>query len=115
MSVLESGHGDALGRPGTEAGDMARERRWIILADDGRHVTLGRDSDPSDAEVAQTGDGLRMQGLGGWLAMLEGHYYQSRSPISLLMVRAVAPSSGPTWENAEAAFRRLRDDATRAA
>lgn len=94
---------------------MARERRWIILAEDGRHVTLGRDTDPSDAEVAQAGDGLRTVGLGGWLAVLEGHYHRARSPLSLLMVRAVVPSSGPTWEEAEAAFRRLREDATRAA
>lgn len=94
---------------------MARERRWIILAEDGRHVTLGRETDPSDEEIARAGDGLRAQGLGGWLVVLEGHYYQRRDKLTLLMVRVAAPSGGPSWEEAEAAFLRIREDATRAA
>ncbi len=93
---------------------MAREHCWIILAEDGRHVTLGRDSDPSNEEVALAGDGLRAQGLGGWLAVLEGAYYRARGPLSLLMVREVAPSNGPDWAAAEAAFQHRRDDAVRA-
>ena len=28
------------------------ERRWIILGEDGRHVTMGRHSDPSPEELA---------------------------------------------------------------
>ena len=30
---------------------MPSERRWIILAQDGRHVTMGRAAPPSEAEV----------------------------------------------------------------
>lgn len=89
---------------------MARERRWIILAEDGRYITIGRDTDPSDEEVTYLGEGLRAQGIGGWLAVVQGHYYQSCDTLTLLMVRAIAPSSGPTWEQAEAAFLRVRSD-----
>lgn len=94
---------------------MARERRWIILAEDGRHVTLGRATDPTDAEVAQAGEGLRSLQLGGWLAVLEGHYELRRSSLTLLMVREVAPSTGPDWLQAEAAFRQLRGNTIYAA
>ena len=30
---------------------MPSERRWVILAQDGRHVTMGRAAPPSEAEV----------------------------------------------------------------
>ena len=93
---------------------MAREHRWIILAEDGRHVTLGRDSDPSDEEVALAGKQLGAQRLGGWLAVLEGSYHQARGVVSLLMVREVAPSTGAGWEQAEAAFWRQREATVRA-
>ena len=32
---------------------MPSERRWIILAQDGRHVTMGRAAPPSEAEDAK--------------------------------------------------------------
>lgn len=43
------------------------ETRWIILGTDGRHVFLGRHSDPSPEELAQVEAGLAAQGLAGWL------------------------------------------------
>ena len=92
-----------------------REHRWIIVAEDGRHVTLGRDTDPSDEEVARAGEGLRAQGLGGWLAVLEGSYYRPQDALTLLMVRTVAPSAGPSWEDAKTAFLDIRSDTTCAA
>lgn len=92
---------------------MVRERRWIILAEDGRHVTLGYESDPTDAEIGQVGKSLRDQKLGGWLAVLEGRYYHARGPISLMMVRQVSPSSGSDWTQAETVFRQRRDESLR--
>lgn len=94
---------------------MARERRWIILAEDGRHVTIGRDTDPTDEEVVRAGAGLQAQGLAGWLAVLEGHYYQSQDALTLLMVRVIAPGDGATWEQARGAFLQIREGAMRAA
>jgi hypothetical protein len=79
-----------------------REKRWIVLADDGRHSTLGRHTDPSQEEVAKAGDALRAAGMGGWLAMTEGVYY-SAGPLSVMMVREIAPPR-QSWEAAAAAF-----------
>ena len=94
---------------------MVRERRWIILAQDGRHVTLGCVTDPTDEEVAQASNALQAQGLGGWLAVLEGYYYQPWDKLTLMMVREIAPCSETSWTQAEAAFLSIRENATRAA
>lgn len=85
---------------------MTRERRWIVLGDDGRHATLGRHSDPSEEEITQAGDALRAVGQGGWLAVTEGVYY-SRGPLSVMMVREIAEPRQP-WESAVAAFHSKR-------
>lgn len=51
-----------------------REHRWIALAEDGRHPTLGRDADPTEAEIDAVEKALAAQGLHGWLAIAEGDY-----------------------------------------
>lgn len=76
-----------------------RERRWIVLSTDGRYVTLGRASDPSEEEVRCAEEGLRVQGLAGWLAVMEGNPYVGAVPL-LMEVR---PLAGPTVPFAEAA------------
>jgi hypothetical protein len=38
------------------------ERRWIVLGTDGRHVSLGRDSDPSPEEIEAAEAALLAQG-----------------------------------------------------
>jgi hypothetical protein len=83
----------------TEELQSRGERRWIVLGEDGRHVTLGRHSDPSADELAQAEAGLAAQGLAGWLAVMEGSYYLKRKP-SLLMVR---PLCNPQRSFADAA------------
>lgn len=50
-------------------------RRWIVLGQDGRHVTLGRAAPPSAEEIAATSDALNRQGLAGWIATLDGDYW----------------------------------------
>ncbi len=52
-----------------------RETRWVVIAEDGRFSTLGRASDPTEAEIQAAEDGLRSQGLAGWLAIMEGNPY----------------------------------------
>jgi hypothetical protein len=64
-------------------------RRWIVLGEDGRHVTLGRDSDPAEAEIAAAEAALRAQGPHGWLAVAEGDLWSGRNSARLLMVRAL--------------------------
>jgi hypothetical protein len=61
------------------------ERRWIVLTEDGRHITLGRYTDPSPEEIATAEAGLAEQGLSGWLAVMKGNYYERVQP-SLMMV-----------------------------
>jgi hypothetical protein len=79
------------------------DARVIILADDGRYVTLGRHSQPSDDEIAAAGAALVAQGVGGWLATLGGTFYQRRCP-ALIMRREIAPPRH-AWAEAVAAFR----------
>jgi hypothetical protein len=77
------------------------ERRWIVLGEDGRHVTLGRHSDPSPDEIAQAEAGLAAQGLAGWLAIMEGNYYQPRKP-AVMIVRPFCDPQRPFAEAVEA-------------
>ncbi len=83
-----------------------RERRWIILTDDGRHVTVGRHTDPTAEEIERASAALKAIPAGGWLAVLEGVYYR-HGEISLLMVREIAPARCE-WDAAVNAFRQIR-------
>lgn len=91
----------------TEDIKSRRERRWIVLTEDGRHVTMGRHSDPSPDEIAQAEAGLVAQGLAGWLAVMEGAYYARREP-SLMMVRPLCNPERPFAE-AVGAFQAARE------
>jgi hypothetical protein len=83
----------------------AAERRWALIAEDGRPSWLGRHSDSSEAELAQVTDSLAKQGIAGWLAVTEGVYY-GRGKFSVLMVR---PHCGEAnWETSVAAFQEHR-------
>lgn len=79
--------------------ERSQERRWVVVAPDGRYVTLGRHSDPSEQEILDAENALRAQGLNGWLAIMEGNPWVGRAP-GLLEVRALA---NPTTSFAEAA------------
>lgn len=86
--------------------DRQKERRWIILGEDGRYVTLGRDSDPTEDELAKAEIALRAQGLAGWLAIMEGNPHAVAQPM-LMMVRPLADPDS-TFEQGVAAFSRSR-------
>ncbi len=83
----------------------AREKRWAIITQDGRHSWLGRHTDPSEEELTRTTAALAQQGLSGWLAVTEGVYY-SHGKLTVMMVR---PLHGQAeWEAALAAFQEHR-------
>lgn len=84
--------------------ERSRERRWIVLGTDGRYVTLGRASDPSEQEVRGAEEALRAQGLAGWLAVMEGSPYVGVVPRFM----EVRPLAGPqvAFEDAAAACAR---------
>jgi len=92
--------------------ERARETRWIVLAADGRHVTLARHSEPSAEDIERARAGLEAAGLSGWLAVLKGPYYRRARP-ALSMVRALAGEPAG-WNDAAAAFKALRQEAIRA-
>ena len=85
----------------------SRENRWIALAEDGRHSTLGRDTDPTEPEIDAVEKALADQGLHGWLALAEGDYWAKRGKVSLMLVRPLGTPSA-TFESAAAAFEALR-------
>ena len=69
---------------------MSRERRWIILAADGRHSTLGRSAAPDEEEVAKAASALAALGLAGWYVILDGDYWSRRTPVVLAMIQPLA-------------------------
>ena len=90
---------------------MSSERRWIILAQDGRHVTMGRAAPPSEAEVEAAATALVAQGLAGWLATLDGNYW-SRRRVALAPVQSLGDGASLDWPAAVAAFDAARKVAT---
>lgn len=90
--------------------DRRAERRWIILGQDGRHVSIGRSSDPSEQEIAGAAAALVATGNAGWLAVLEGDYWAARGPVRLVQVRPLNGGTGG-WDDAVVAFNRRRAEA----
>ena len=90
----------------------APERRWIILGQDGRHVTLGRAAPPSDAEIAAAAAEIAAQGLAGWLATLDGNYW-SRRRVALTSLQMLGDGAGLDWPAAITAFEAVRQRALR--
>ncbi|MCA3291674.1 MAG: hypothetical protein ING00_02935 [Roseomonas sp.] len=86
------------------------EQRWIVLGDDGRHVSLGR-TEPSEAQVKAASDALAAQGLSGWLARMQGDYY-SRRKVTLEPLQRIGAAQEPDWQAALSAFDAARQRAT---
>jgi hypothetical protein len=91
---------------------MARERRWILLTIDGRHATLARSAEPTEAEVVQAASALAAAGLTGWLATMEGEYWSRRRRVVLTPLRLLAGPADANWLTATAAFKAARCSAT---
>ena len=81
--------------------DGSSDRRWVIVSEDGRYATIGRASDPTDAQIREAEDALRRQGLAGWLAVMSGSAYGTKLP-SLMAVRPLASPTKP-WDEVSAA------------
>ncbi|MBW6397026.1 hypothetical protein KPL78_04160 [Roseomonas sp. HJA6] len=86
--------------------DWQRERRWIILGEDGRFVTLGRAVAPTDEDINAAEAAMRAQGVAGWVAVMSGSPWTFARP-ELMEVRPLA-SPASTFAAAVAAFRRTR-------
>ena len=90
------------------------QRRWIVLGQDGRHVTLGRAVSPTAKEIAAASDALSQQGLAGWIATLEGDYW-GRGRVTLAPVQIIGTPVALDWSAAVVAFLDARQRARRAA
>ena len=88
----------------------SREKRWIVLASDGRHVTIGRHVDPTPEMIEQAAFELRKGGLGGWLAITEGRYYEPGDELQVLAIRPLAEPAS-SWDDTVAMFMAMRLDA----
>lgn len=83
----------------------SKERRWAAIAQDGRHVWLGRATDPTVDELADVIRQLDAKGAVAWLAVTEGVYHGS-GDLKVMMVRPLSGSG--SWEAAVAAFLAIR-------
>ncbi len=90
---------------------MAFEQRWMAIGEDGRHVTLGRHSEPTDDELAAATKALEAQNVAAWLVVVEGDYW-GRRKLDMVMVRPLLEREGRTWPDAQAAFLERRRSAT---
>ena len=82
----------------------------MVLCEDGRHVWLGRASEPSNEEVTLAERRLTAQNLAGWLSVAEGDYYGT-TRMSLLEIRKLgAPAS--SWDAAVDRFNEARNRVT---
>ncbi|MBU8541855.1 hypothetical protein [Falsiroseomonas tokyonensis] len=89
-------------------------RRWIVLGQDGRHVTLGRAAPPSAVEIAAASEAMAAQGLAGWIATLGGDYW-GRGRVTLAPVQIIGAGATLDWAAAVAAFEQARQRARHAA
>ena len=90
---------------------MAREQRWLVVVEDGRHATIGRAFDPSPEELDAAGAALDSEGLAGWLVVSDGDYW-GEEPVDLMLVRRLTQRDG-SWEAASAAWQEARRRVTR--
>jgi len=84
----------------------SRDRKWLLVVEDGRHTWQGRDRDPSPEDLAALERSMRDQGLRGWLAVSEGRYH-STDAMTLLAVRSMNDPADD-WPTVEARFNERR-------
>lgn len=80
----------------------ARERRWLLLGEDGAYTWLGRASDPDESEIGLLERNLAAVGRSAWTAVAEGDYWDGR-PMTLLQVRELNAPTVP-FEQAAGIF-----------
>ena len=87
-------------------GGMSKERRWLVVAHDGHHSTIGIRTDPSPEEILSVGESLDSAGMAAWLVVSEGNYDEG-GVVTLLMVRPITNRKGD-WRDAERRWHELR-------
>ena len=70
----------------------AQDPRWIVLAENGLYVTVGRHREPDQADIDRIETSLREQGLSGWLAVMSQSEHAMGTP-EVMEVRGLAAPS----------------------
>jgi len=66
---------------------------YIVLGDDGRHVSLTRGAMPVAEDVRQIGEVLQRQGKGGWLVRMDGDYWAEVGRLDLTEMALITSTS----------------------
>jgi len=72
---------------------QAKDPRWIVLAQDGRYSSVGRQREPDAEDIARIEEGLRQAGVGGWLAVISQSAYAPGVP-EVVEVRPLGEPAG---------------------
>ncbi len=82
------------------------ERRWLLVAECGSHLTVGRHAAPTREELAGIAASLDAAGRAAWLVIAWGVYY-GPGRVELEPLRAFGQPSLP-WEAVEPLFHEER-------
>ncbi len=77
----------------------SKQGRWLILNENGQHVSIGQQNAPSSEDLAAIEAKLSAQGLSGWLVRMEGDYYAKPNKVEL---KAIKPLCAPRVPFADA-------------
>jgi len=80
-----------------------RDPRWVLLTETGQYSTIGRHSEPGEADIAAAETALARVGLSGWVAVMSNSVHGSTAP-ALMMVRPLRDPRTP-FADAVHAFR----------
>jgi RecB family endonuclease NucS len=82
---------------------------WIVIAADGRHVTVGRSALPDADDLDRAAEALRALGIPcAWLARCAGDYYGRKRPVLHALRAIVGTPDAAAWEAADAAWHQAR-------
>lgn len=84
--------------------------RFILLREDGQHVTLGS-YEPAPEELDGMAKSVRLTGFGGWIAEMVGVYYGRRKLT--LIARHTLGMPTASWDAAVSAFLAIRKERNR--
>jgi hypothetical protein len=77
-------------------------RSWIVLGQDGGHVTVGRAAS-TNKEIATASAALAEQYFGGWIAKMDGSYW-GRGSVTLVPLQIIGTAVALCWPAALTAF-----------
>lgn len=80
----------------------------MTLAGDGRHVWLGRGTDPTDDELGRIGAALDAQAATAWLVLVRGDYWDAADSIETVVARRLTSRHEGALDDALEAWNALR-------